>query len=167
MTEKKSKLNPLDCQVYKLCTNLKNEKYVIYSLMVFKGQDIMDCEATYILVRSLLLGDDLDASKNKEQKHTEKSSLAFMTFLNAVTEQIFPTKAYKMQKKYIHNIYKHLMMSAWEWIACTIKLNDYLEKFPVFEGIMGTKLPQEETVDILEDGIPLKWKIKFDKGGLI
>eukprot|EP00957_Ditylum_brightwellii_P206489 15348680-Ditylum_brightwellii.AAC.2 len=46
-----------------------------------------------------------------------------------------------------------------------IKPNDYLVNFPVPEGVTATKISHEEFLDILEDGIPFQWKLKFKKEG--
>eukprot|EP00957_Ditylum_brightwellii_P135011 10294035-Ditylum_brightwellii.AAC.1 len=46
-----------------------------------------------------------------------------------------------------------------------IKLNDYLEKFPVPDGVMAEKISREEFVDILEDGVLYQWKMEFKKEG--
>eukprot|EP00957_Ditylum_brightwellii_P110341 8416061-Ditylum_brightwellii.AAC.1 len=46
-----------------------------------------------------------------------------------------------------------------------IKLNDYLEFFPVADSVTATKIPREEFVDVLEDGCPYQWKLEFKKEG--
>eukprot|EP00957_Ditylum_brightwellii_P104486 7960209-Ditylum_brightwellii.AAC.1 len=46
-----------------------------------------------------------------------------------------------------------------------IKLNDYLEFFPVLDGITATKIPHEKFVDVLEDRVPYQWKLEFKKKG--
>eukprot|EP00957_Ditylum_brightwellii_P163824 12471755-Ditylum_brightwellii.AAC.1 len=46
-----------------------------------------------------------------------------------------------------------------------IKLNDYLELFPVQDGVTAKKIARKEFVDILEDGVPYQWKLEFDKEG--
>eukprot|EP00957_Ditylum_brightwellii_P138135 10530005-Ditylum_brightwellii.AAC.1 len=46
-----------------------------------------------------------------------------------------------------------------------IKLNDYLEFFPVPDSITATKIAREEFVDVLEDGVPYQWKLEFKKEG--
>eukprot|EP00957_Ditylum_brightwellii_P029184 2205598-Ditylum_brightwellii.AAC.1 len=46
-----------------------------------------------------------------------------------------------------------------------IKLNDYLEFFPVRDGVIATKIAHEEFVDVLEDGVPCQWKLEFEKEG--
>eukprot|EP00957_Ditylum_brightwellii_P075639 5748357-Ditylum_brightwellii.AAC.1 len=68
-----------------------------------------------------------------------------------------------MQKKYIWNICKPLAFGLREWILRIIKLNDYLEKFPVPDGVTAEKISREEFVDLLEDGVPYQWKMEFEK----
>eukprot|EP00957_Ditylum_brightwellii_P051835 3931163-Ditylum_brightwellii.AAC.1 len=46
-----------------------------------------------------------------------------------------------------------------------IKLNNYLEKFPVPDGVTAKKISREEFVDLLEDGIVFQWKLEFKKEG--
>eukprot|EP00957_Ditylum_brightwellii_P062219 4721643-Ditylum_brightwellii.AAC.1 len=119
------KLSLLDYQTYKLRTNPKDEKSAVYSLVVkyykvrtpeewlqfmdvntqvIKGQDIQDGDDAYLLVTSLLRGDSLQVFKNKEASQEVKDCPNFTKCLAAVTEHVFPKKAYKTQKKYIWNI---------------------------------------------------------------
>eukprot|EP00957_Ditylum_brightwellii_P092368 7032825-Ditylum_brightwellii.AAC.1 len=46
-----------------------------------------------------------------------------------------------------------------------IKLNDYLIYFPVPDGVTAAKISCKEFVDGLEDGIPYRWKLEFEKEG--
>eukprot|EP00957_Ditylum_brightwellii_P132563 10109490-Ditylum_brightwellii.AAC.1 len=73
-----------------------------------KGQDIQDGDVAYSLVKSLLKGDALQVFKSKEESQEIKDGAAFPKCLAAVTQHIFPKKAYKMQEKYIQNIHKPL-----------------------------------------------------------
>eukprot|EP00957_Ditylum_brightwellii_P082565 6277246-Ditylum_brightwellii.AAC.1 len=78
--DNKKKLSPSDYQTYKLRTNPKDKKSVVYNLVVkfykvgtpeewlqfmdtithvIKGQDIQERDAAYLLVKSLLKGDAL------------------------------------------------------------------------------------------------------------
>eukprot|EP00957_Ditylum_brightwellii_P088818 6763959-Ditylum_brightwellii.AAC.1 len=59
-------------------------------------------------------------------------------------EHIFPKKVYKTQKKYLRNICKPLRLTLQEWISQMIKLDDYLESFPVPDGVTAEKISQEE-----------------------
>eukprot|EP00957_Ditylum_brightwellii_P206488 15348680-Ditylum_brightwellii.AAC.1 len=63
---------------------------------VIKGQDIQDGEAAYSLVKSILRGDALQVFQNKEGCQETKDGLAFTKCFVAVTEHMFPKKAYKI-----------------------------------------------------------------------
>eukprot|EP00957_Ditylum_brightwellii_P164653 12536604-Ditylum_brightwellii.AAC.1 len=63
-----------------------------------KGQDIQDGDTVYLLVKSLLRGDALLVFKNKEVSKDVKDIPVFTKCLTAVTEHVFPKKAYKTQK---------------------------------------------------------------------
>eukprot|EP00957_Ditylum_brightwellii_P177389 13511888-Ditylum_brightwellii.AAC.1 len=132
---------------------------------VIKGQDIQDGDAVYSLVKSLLKGNTLQVFKIKEESQEVKDSPSFTKCLAAVTEHVFPKKAYKMQKKYSQNTHKPLRLGSCKWILQMIKLNDYLVHFPVPDGVTATKISCKEFIDILEDGIPYQWKLEFKKEG--
>eukprot|EP00957_Ditylum_brightwellii_P175265 13342961-Ditylum_brightwellii.AAC.2 len=70
-------------------------------MQVIKGQDIQDGDTAYLLVKSLLKGDALQVFQNEEASQEVKYNLAFSKCLAAVTEHVFPKKAYKTQKKNI------------------------------------------------------------------
>eukprot|EP00957_Ditylum_brightwellii_P130593 9961692-Ditylum_brightwellii.AAC.1 len=78
---------------------------------------------------------------------------------------MFPKKAYKKQKKYIWNSRKPLVLGSHEWISRMIKLNDYLEFFPVLDGVSTTKIAHEEFINVLEDGVLYHWNLEFEKEG--
>eukprot|EP00957_Ditylum_brightwellii_P185906 14153721-Ditylum_brightwellii.AAC.1 len=113
------KLSLSDYQTYRLRTNPKDEKSAVYNLsvpyyevgsleewlqfvdtitQVIKGQHIQDGDAVYLLVKSLLRGDVLQVFENKEASQDVKDCPSFSKCLHAVTEHIFPNKAYKTQK---------------------------------------------------------------------
>eukprot|EP00957_Ditylum_brightwellii_P211403 15366135-Ditylum_brightwellii.AAC.1 len=123
-------------------------------MQVIKGQDIQDGDAAYLLVKSLLKGDTLQVFKYEEASQEVTDGPAFIECLAAVTECVFPKKAYKAQKKYIQNVRKPLRLGYHEWISRMIKLNDYLVQLLVPGRVTATKFSHEEFVDILEDGIP-------------
>eukprot|EP00957_Ditylum_brightwellii_P047924 3639510-Ditylum_brightwellii.AAC.1 len=106
-----------------------------------KGQDIQDGDAVYSLVKSLTNGGALEVFQNKEESQEIKDSTAFSKCFAAVTEHVFPKKAYKTQKKYIQNILP----------------------FPVTDGVTATKISCEEFVDDLEERILYQWKLEFKK----
>eukprot|EP00957_Ditylum_brightwellii_P190215 14479023-Ditylum_brightwellii.AAC.1 len=65
---------------------------------VIMGQDIQDGDAAYLLVKSLLKGGALQVFQNKEESQEVKDGVALTKCLAAVTEHVFPKKAYKTQK---------------------------------------------------------------------
>eukprot|EP00957_Ditylum_brightwellii_P055691 4219721-Ditylum_brightwellii.AAC.1 len=130
---------------------------------VIKGQDIHDGDAAYLLVKSLLKGDTLQVFKNEEMSQDIKDGPNFTKCLAAVMEHVFLKKAYKTQKKYLQNIRKPLALGLREWILRMIKLNNYLESFPVPDRVTAKKISREEFVGVLEDGIPYQWKLEFKK----
>eukprot|EP00957_Ditylum_brightwellii_P069319 5262411-Ditylum_brightwellii.AAC.1 len=79
---------------------------------VIKGQDIQDRDAAYLLVMSLLKGDTLQVFKNEDASQEIKDGPAFTKCLAGVTEQVFPKRVYKTQKKYIWNIHKPLVLGS-------------------------------------------------------
>eukprot|EP00957_Ditylum_brightwellii_P140388 10696586-Ditylum_brightwellii.AAC.1 len=77
---------------------------------VIKGQDVLDGNAAYLFVKSLLKGDALQVFQNEEESPEIKDGPAFTKFFAAVTEHVLHKKAYKTQKKYILNIPKPLRL---------------------------------------------------------
>eukprot|EP00957_Ditylum_brightwellii_P064109 4863350-Ditylum_brightwellii.AAC.1 len=70
-----------------------------------------------------------------------------------------------MQKKYIWNIGKPLVLGSCKWLLPMIKLNDYLVHFPAPDGVTATKIACKDFVYVLEDGFPYQWKLEFEKEG--
>eukprot|EP00957_Ditylum_brightwellii_P062852 4768511-Ditylum_brightwellii.AAC.1 len=89
---------------YKVKTPEEWLQFMDAIMPVIKGHDIQDRDAAYLLVKSLLKGDDLQVFKNEEASQETKDSPAFTKCLATVTERVFPKKAYKTQKKYIWDI---------------------------------------------------------------
>eukprot|EP00957_Ditylum_brightwellii_P047867 3636086-Ditylum_brightwellii.AAC.1 len=96
MPDNKKKLSLLDYQTYKLRTNPKDEKSMVYNLVVkyykvgtpeewlqfidtiarvIKGQDIQDGDDAYSLVKSLLKRDTLQVFENEEASQEIKDGL--------------------------------------------------------------------------------------------
>eukprot|EP00957_Ditylum_brightwellii_P018668 1402505-Ditylum_brightwellii.AAC.1 len=113
MADDAKKLSLSDYQTYKLRTNPKDEKSMVYNLIVkyykvrtpeewlqfmdaimqvIKGQDIWDRDATYSIVKSLLKGDALQVFKNEEVSQDVKDGPNFTKCLAAVMEHVFPKK---------------------------------------------------------------------------
>eukprot|EP00957_Ditylum_brightwellii_P051031 3869560-Ditylum_brightwellii.AAC.1 len=129
----------------------------------FKGQNATDVDVLYTLVHDLLRGDGLAVFNNKQATCKSQSPENLEYCLNAVMLQVFPNKAYKLQKRYIHNMMrKPRHTSVHKWIARAIKLNNYLMKFPTSTGIEAKKLEDEEILEVLENGIPTSWNFQME-----
>eukprot|EP00957_Ditylum_brightwellii_P018625 1399020-Ditylum_brightwellii.AAC.1 len=80
--------------------------------------------------------------------------------------QMFPNKAYKLQKRYIcHMMHKPRHISIHKWIARVAKLNNYLTEFPMPVGIVVKEQEDEAILEVLENGISTSWKFQMDKEG--
>eukprot|EP00957_Ditylum_brightwellii_P124306 9475175-Ditylum_brightwellii.AAC.1 len=72
-----------------------------------------------------------------------------------MTVQVFPNKAYKLQKWYVwHMMHKPRHIPVCNWISRVVKLNNYLTEFPTPTGVEVKKLEQEELLEVLENKIP-------------
>eukprot|EP00957_Ditylum_brightwellii_P057934 4392473-Ditylum_brightwellii.AAC.1 len=81
-----------------------------------------DMGAVYTLVQDLLMGRALTAFNNKQVVFVEQTPDNLKHYLNAKTVQVFPNKAFKLQKWYIwHMIYKPRHISVCKWISRVVK----------------------------------------------
>eukprot|EP00957_Ditylum_brightwellii_P170682 12991932-Ditylum_brightwellii.AAC.1 len=125
-----------ESRTYKLCTQPKEERSPVRQ--VLKGQKLTDVDALYTLVQDLLRGDALTAFNNEQATCKSQSLENLEHCLNAMAVQVFPIKAYKLQKRYIHHMmHKHRHIAVHKWIARVVKMNNYLTEFPTPAGIVG------------------------------
>eukprot|EP00957_Ditylum_brightwellii_P102122 7784768-Ditylum_brightwellii.AAC.1 len=83
-----------------------------------------------------------------------------------MTVQVFPNKAYKLQKQYIrHMMHKPRHISVCKWISRVVKLNNYLMEFHTSTGVEARKLEPDKILEVVENGIPTTWNFKIDKEG--
>eukprot|EP00957_Ditylum_brightwellii_P138010 10521945-Ditylum_brightwellii.AAC.1 len=88
---------------YTLCMQLEKDNYLVYFLtievkQVLKGHNMNDMDAAYTFIQDLLRGGVLTAFNNKQATFKEQTLENLEHCLNAVTVQVFPNKAYKLQK---------------------------------------------------------------------
>eukprot|EP00957_Ditylum_brightwellii_P069391 5267664-Ditylum_brightwellii.AAC.1 len=62
--------------------------------LVLRGQNVDNMDATYTLVQDLLRGNTLTAFNNKQAAFKEQTLDNLEHYLNVVTVQVFPNKAY-------------------------------------------------------------------------
>eukprot|EP00957_Ditylum_brightwellii_P065137 4940522-Ditylum_brightwellii.AAC.1 len=102
----------------------------------------------YTLLQDLLRGKVLTAFNNEQATSEEQTADNLKHCLNAMTVQMFPNKAFKLQKQYIwHMMHKPRNILVHKWIARAIKFNNYLTEFPTPTGVEARKLEQEELLE--------------------
>eukprot|EP00957_Ditylum_brightwellii_P000048 3486-Ditylum_brightwellii.AAC.1 len=98
-------------------------------------------DTVYTLVWDLLRGNALTAFNNEQAMFEEQIPDNLDHCLNAVTVQVFPNKAYKLQKWYFqHMVHKPRHIPICKWIARVVKLNNYLTEFPMPAGVDARRL---------------------------
>eukprot|EP00957_Ditylum_brightwellii_P101918 7768142-Ditylum_brightwellii.AAC.1 len=86
-------------------------------------------------------GNVLMTFNNKQATFEEQTSDNLDHYLNVVTVQVLPNKAYKLQKQYIqHMMHKPRHIPIRKWIARIVKLNNYITKFPTPAGVNARNL---------------------------
>eukprot|EP00957_Ditylum_brightwellii_P060863 4620237-Ditylum_brightwellii.AAC.1 len=86
----------VESRTYKLCTQLEEENSPVKQ--VLRGQNVGNMDTTYTLVQDLLRVNALTTFNNKQAIFKEQMADNLQYCLNAVTVQVFPNKAYKLQK---------------------------------------------------------------------
>ena len=84
----------------------------------------------------------------------------YLQCLQAVTVSMFPQDALKEQKTWMRRFLKK--PADWDikkYVARVVEINDYLVQFPPkTAGADPEKLPEDELLELLEFGIPLRWR---------
>lgn len=125
---------------------------------VIKGQNVTDGPGRFTMARQLLEGDALATFNNALDGNETVAN--FNVCLDAVRDQVFPSRAILLQKRYMRRfLRKPAGHTTREFAARLQEINGYLPKFPrVVEGEDPVKLPDDEVLDILEFGVPVSWQ---------
>ena len=80
--------------------------------------------------------------------------------LKDLRNQLFPQRALQQQKRYMRrSLRKPRNMSIRMYVNRILELNDQLASYPgTGDNQDGTKLPEDEILDLLEFGIPNTWQ---------
>ena len=124
------------------------------------GQNVTSGPTKYALAKRLLGGRALADFNHAANAHGNESLANYKRCINAVTLGVFPQKALQDQKRWMRRFLKKPRdMPVRDYIARVIEINDYLIEFPpTVVGGDSTKLPDDELLDLLEFGIPIKWQ---------
>ena len=122
-----------------------------------EGQNLTEAPERFTLARRVLRADALAAFNNKAKELGDEDDDNFVLCLKAVTEHVFPEKAFKNQKKYIlHAIRKPREMPIRRFVARVVEIESYLHEFPPFKE--KQRISKTAMLDMLETAIPYDWR---------
>ena len=127
---------------------------------VFVGQNLTTGPQQYACVRRLLEGNALTVFDLKAAELGTQTLEHLGEVLRSLRDQVFPQRALQQQKRYMRRaLSKPRHMPIRTYVNRVLELNDQLENFPgTGNEIHGTKLPEDEVLDLLEFGIPENWQ---------
>ena len=125
---------------------------------VIVGQNMTTAAARFSFMRTILQGDAHAFFNQAALAEVHQTLDTFETCVQALTTHIFPQRALRKQKRYMRrHMRKPFDMPMRNYRNRVVELNNYLEHFPGdFDN--DQKLDEEEIIDILEYGVPVKWQ---------
>ena len=126
----------------------------------FTGQNLTTGSQQYACLRRLLEGNALTVFDLKVAELGTQTTAHLQDILRALRREVFPQYALQQQKRFMRrSLRKPRNMSIRAYVNRVLELNDQLESFPgVNENDNGTKLPEDEVLDLLEFGLPETWQ---------
>ena len=126
----------------------------------FTGQNLTTGPQQYACLRRLLEGNALTVFDLKVAELGTQTTAHLQDILRALRREVFPQYALQQQKRFMRrSLRKPRNMSIRAYVNRVLELNDQLESFPgVNENDNGTKLPEDEVLDLLEFGLPETWQ---------
>ena len=124
---------------------------------VFVGTNLTTGPEQYAMARRLLEGDALAAFERAATAHGGQTVANMTLCLQDLRTHVFPLRALQNQKRYMRrNMRKPKEMTMREYANRVQELNTALQQFPPFGA--NQELPDDEVLEILEFGIPRRWK---------
>ena len=116
--------------------------------------------AKFALARRMLMGRALVDFNNAASLRTTETREHYLQCIQAVTLGVFPQDALKEQQTWMRCfLKKNQDMCIKEYVARVVNINNYLLQFlPSVPTGNSEKLPNDELLELLEFGIPLKWR---------
>eukprot|EP00957_Ditylum_brightwellii_P200121 15256140-Ditylum_brightwellii.AAC.1 len=144
---------------------LEYGQFYTYKLLL-KGQNVTQGPPSYAAAKTLLKGDTLTVIKQADIACGNQTVPHFKLCLDDVAEQVFPEKAGQIQKHYMQrNVRYDKEFTIKEWVAQVTELNSYLKDFSIHNGNLTQPLNVDELLDILEFGVPARWRREFTVQG--
>eukprot|EP00957_Ditylum_brightwellii_P106813 8149008-Ditylum_brightwellii.AAC.1 len=110
----------------------------------------------------LLKGDALMVFKQANIAHGNQTVMNFELCLDNMAKHVFLEKAGQTQKRYMQrNIHYGRGITKKECVSQVMELNNYLKDFPAHNGNLTQPLDVDKLLDILEYGVPAKWRREF------
>ena len=110
----------------------------------------------YACLRRLLEGNALTVFDLKAAELGAQTVSHLQDILRALRREVFPEDALQQQKRFMRrSLHKPRNMTIRAYVNRVLELNDQLENFPgLKDNNNGTKLPEDEVLDLLEFGLP-------------
>ena len=114
----------------------------------------------YACLRRLLEGNALTVFDLKAAELGAQTVSHLQDILRALRREVFPEDALQQQKRFMRrSLHKPRNMTIRAYVNRVLELNDQLENFPgLNSNDNGTKLPEDEVLDLLEFGLPETWQ---------
>ena len=127
---------------------------------VYVGQNLTTGPQQYACIRRLLDGNALTVFELSAAELGNPTVLNAEALIKDLRDQLFPQRALQQQKRYMRrSLRKPRNMSIRVYVNRVLELNDQLVSYPgTGDNIDGTKLPEDEILDLLEFGIPNTWQ---------
>ena len=127
---------------------------------VYVGQNLTTGPQQYACIRRLLDGNALTVFELNAAELGNPTVLNAEALIKDLRDQLFPQRALQQQKRYMRrSLRKPRNMSIRVYVNRVLEMNDQLVSYPgTFDNTDGTKLPEDEILNLLEFGIPNTWQ---------
>jgi hypothetical protein len=127
---------------------------------VLTGQNITTGPPTYAMTRRILEGAALAKFDESSVTRGTETLEHFVQVINDMGNYVFPRRALQMEKRYMRRyMRKPRRLKMREYMARVEELNNDLRYFPLY--VNGSRLLEDELLDIYEYGVPATWQKRF------
>jgi hypothetical protein len=127
---------------------------------VLTGQHITTGPPTYAMTRRILEGAALAKFEEATATRGTETLEHFEEVLDDMGSYVFPHRALQMEKRYMRRyMRKPRKLKMREYMARVEELNNDLRYFPAY--VQGSRLLEDELLDIYEFGVPATWQKRF------
>jgi hypothetical protein len=124
------------------------------------GQHITTGPPTYAMTRRILEGAALAKFDDATTSRGTETMEHFSQVLDDMGNYVFPRRALQLEKRYMRRyMRKPRNLKMREYMARVEELNNDLGYFPSF--MQGSRLVEDELLDIYEFGVPATWQKRF------